>query len=80
MPEHGMTRGITTSSAVKRSLEQSAGTAHESKVEGAPGKATPRRRSGLRARSNLRVYRPCLQRGATKENNTVDIVKFNKCA
>lgn len=58
MPAHGMTRGINTSSAVKRSLEQSAGTAHESKVEGPPAKATPGRRSGLRARSNLPVDRP----------------------
>ncbi|KAH8025422.1 hypothetical protein HPB51_007734 [Rhipicephalus microplus] len=58
MSAHGTTRGINTSSAVKRSLEQSAGTAHESKVEGPPAKATPGRRSGLRARSNLPVDRP----------------------
>ncbi|KAL3218451.1 hypothetical protein MRX96_050721, partial [Rhipicephalus microplus] len=47
MPAHGMTRGIKMSSAVKRSLEQSANTAHESKVEGPPAKATPARHSGL---------------------------------
>ncbi|KAH8009367.1 hypothetical protein HPB51_015690 [Rhipicephalus microplus] len=58
MPAHGTTRGINPGSAVKRSLEQSAGTAHEGKVEGPPAKATPGRRSGLRARSNLPVDRP----------------------
>ncbi|KAH8037934.1 hypothetical protein HPB51_019243 [Rhipicephalus microplus] len=57
-PAHRMTRGINTSAVVKRSLEQSAGTAHESKVEGPPAKATPARRSGLRARSCLPVDRP----------------------
>ncbi|KAH8032517.1 hypothetical protein HPB51_025970 [Rhipicephalus microplus] len=60
MPEHGMTRGINASSAIKRRLEKSASTAHESKVEGPPAKATPARRSGLRARSNLPVDRLAL--------------------
>ncbi|KAL3217750.1 hypothetical protein MRX96_032021 [Rhipicephalus microplus] len=52
---HGMTRGINTSLAVKRLLEKNSGTAHESKVEGPPAKATPARHSDLRVRSNLPV-------------------------